>query len=210
MFNNFQKQPLPNMKHFFIYISFLFLFYSCGLKSNRLSSDSDTTKEIPKVLLDEKYESFSRLKSSEDLMEEIYEDLLNNDEKLKKLDESIKENFRKMFTVVKDFEEYQRKSSQYYSSALSNANRISDSLEKAKVTLDIKNSQLRYESLIHNLSKTDSLIRETSGKIRESYIAFKIQKTLPIIEKFQKEKIVNGKNMDDFLQEQKKLLEEIK
>lgn len=200
------------MKQLFVLLLLSLVFLSCNLRTNRTSTDSDNNKEkeIPKVLLEEKDESSSRIKSSNDLVEEIYDDILKNNEKLKKLDESINENNKKMYNALKDFEDYKRKSAQYYSSAESGALNITDSILSSKVKLDIANSKIKYEKLIQDLSNADSLIRDLSIKIKENYKAFKIQKTLPVIEKYQKEKIVNGKTMDEFIQEEKKLLERIK
>ena len=200
------------MKQLFILLFLPLIFLSCNLRTNRTSSDIDNNeeKEIPKVLLEEKDESSSRIKGSDDLVEEIYDDILKNDERLKKLDESINDNNKKMYNALKDFEDYKRKSAQYYSSAESVALNITDSILSSRVTLDIANSKIKYEKLIQNLSNADSLIRDLSVKIKENYKAFKIQKTLPVIEKYQKEKIVNGKTMDEFIQEEKKLLQQIK
>lgn len=190
---------------FFISIT----LYSCN--KNRTTTQNNSEKDIPKVLTEDKSENYERLKSSSpDLVESLYEDLIKNDEKLKELDENINKNFKAMSSVIQEFNEYRRKSIQYYSNAESNASLVKDSLLEFKTKEIVKNSREKFNQLISNLSDADSTINSMYFKIKDNYEVFKIQKTLPIIEKYQKEKLPENKKLEDFIKEQNKLLEKIK
>lgn len=192
---------------FFLLIS-LFLF-SCNINKNRTSTDTETKKEIPEVLTKDKSESFDRI-NSYDLVESLYNDLMKDDEKLKELNENINRNFKAMNSVIEEFKKYKSKSEQYYANTESKINLIQDSLLKIKTLALIENSREKYNQLISNLNQSDSIINQTYSKIKSSYEVFKIQKTLPIIEKYQKEKLPDNKKLEDFIKEQNKLLEQIK
>lgn len=183
---------------------------SCNINKSRTDELNDSTKEIPKILTEEKSGSYERSSYSNDLVESLYEDLMKNDEKLKQLHEKINNNFKTMNTVLREFENYTQKSNQYYSDAESKAYAISDSLLKIKLQNSIKISREKYNQFISNLNQSDSSINRMYHKIKDNYEVFKIQKTLPIIEKFQKEKITDNKKLEDFVKEQNKLLEQIK
>lgn len=198
------------MKNTILILLISLLFFSCNMKKNRTNEENEPGKDIPKVLTEEKNDSYDRTNYSNDLVESLYEDLMKNDEKLKEIHENINKNFKTMNSVVQEFEKYTQKSNQYYSDAESKAYTISDSLLRIKIQGTIKNSREKYNQLISNLNQSDSTIKRIHNQIKGNYAVFKIQKTLPIIEKYQKEKLTDNKKLEAFIKEQNKLLEQIK
>jgi hypothetical protein len=198
------------MKNITLLILTSLVLYSCNMNKDRTISENEPGKDIPKVLTEEKNESYDRSNYSNDLVESLYEDLMKKDEKLKELHEKINKNFKTMNSVIQEFEKFTQKSNQYYLDAESKAFSISDSLLKIKIQGTIKISREKYNQLISNLNKSDSTIKRMHNQINGYYAFFKIQKTLPIIEKYQKEKLTDNKKLEDFIEEQNKLLEQIK
>ena len=87
---------------------------------------------------------------------------------------------------------------------------ISDSIMAEKVRKELSASKEKFNKLISNLNESDSTINRTYKKIQDRYIVFKIQKTIPVIENFQKEKLFDNNKLKDFIKEQNKVIEQIK
>lgn len=196
----------------FIILLFLFSFTlcSCNKVQERTRTDSDT--EIPKVLNNDKEKSYDRLSSSSslNLTDAIYEELMEKNSELKSLDENVKKNINMMNKIMQEYNQYTSKSTQYYADAENKAGNISDSIVRIKIIDKIKNSREKYNSLISSLNESDSTIHRTFIRIKDSYDIFKIQKTLPVIENYQKEKLFDNNKFKDFIKEQNGLLQKIK
>jgi hypothetical protein len=199
------------MKYSFVIFAACFLFCSCNVNKDRTKSEPEK-KEIPKVLTDEKEKSYDRLSSSSsmDMTDAIYEELMDKNSDLKNLDESIKKNYSLMRSTLSEYHQYTSKSNEYYSSAENKVSLISDTLLAVKLRNELSSSKEKFNKLISNLNESDSTINRTYKKIQDRYIVFKIQKTLPVIENFQKEKLFDNDKMKEFIKEQNKVFELIK
>jgi len=200
------------MKHLLVVFAASLLFYSCNLVKDRTKSEQEV-KEIPKVLTDEKEKSYDRLGSSYssmDMTDAIYEDLIDKNSDLKNLDDNIKKNYSLMRSILTEYHQYTSKSIEYYNSAENKISMISDSIMAEKVRKELSASKEKFNKLISNLNESDSTINRTYKKIQDRYIVFKIQKTIPVIENFQKEKLFDNNKLKDFIKEQNKVIEQIK
>ena len=193
--------------HFFLYALILSVLFSCGGSRNEESKVQ--TKETPKALQDSKLdiESYSRYDS--DLMEELYQELVDKTPALKKLEDDLETFSDKPHEVVEKFNKYDRKSSSYYGSINYKATSISDSLLRKKIIALISNSKDQYSGKTAELNSLLKLISENGSTLNDHHLVLKIALTLPVIEKYQSEDLPDKQKFKELIKQQEKLIERI-
>ncbi len=189
------------MKLYSILLTSIILF-SCNEKQNT------TITETPKALQNNKIEIKSYSRSYSDLVEELYKELLENNTELKKLEDAIENSNSKSISLENNFNEFNNKSVNYYKSAHSHTTMIKDSLLRTKITAVINKSTLNYDSKTYDLKYLLKEISEKKSAIQDYQTALKIILTLPVIEKYQKENILNQNEFKTFINTQKSILKE--
>ena len=92
--------------------------------------------------------------------------------------------------------------------ALSNS--VTDSTTKKQIEQEIKTSSDRYRLKTKTIKDLIDKIRKNNVAILDHYVAFKIRKTLPEIEKYQNAHPLKADSLNQFINKQNKLLEELK
>jgi hypothetical protein len=154
--------------------------------------------------------SSSRYIKGQNILDAIYYEQIKNDESLKKIDEKIillQEDSRKVKNLYNDI---LRKNDEYYSDAEYAANSINDSALKKDIVNLVKESSDKYNVNTQKLKELSLKITKNSQNIYGYYMAFKIRKTLPEIEKYQKAHPLKTDSLDQFINKQNELLEELK
>ncbi len=189
----------------FVIILSLSLLTSC---SDRKTENNKTSQqETPKALQDEKLEikSYSR-SSSGDLLEELYQELVDKTPELKKLEEDIDAFSLKPNTLKNKFLQYDSKSNNYYSSANNKASAITDSLLKMKINTFITTSSKQYTAKTAELNSFLNQISNNVTTLNDKHNVLKIVLTLPLIEKYQSDNKPDKKEFLNLIKEQENLV----
>lgn len=182
---------------------------SCSKENSRIAAVPKN--ETDKVILkDNDIKSFSRYSGDRDpLIDKIYYKLIENDEKLKKLDEDI-------YTLQNESREYNRsindileKPKDYYNDALQRSKQLKDSILKKEMIQLIESSEKNFKKNTSSLNEKMKSTSLHSFTINELYNVYKIRKTIPAIEEFQKN-IPNSQKIDSIISTQQKIIEELK
>lgn len=185
--------------------TFLFLLFlvSCGGRQTYNNTAKKT--KTPKSLQDGKLKikSYSR---SGDLIEELYQELIDKNPALKKLEDDIDAYRPEVYELDEKFEEYDSKSHSYYSSANYKATAITDSLLKNRILALIKSSNNKYLTKTAELNSLLKQISNNGATLDDHYSVLKIVLTLPIIEKYQDDNKPNKKEFINLLNQQEKLI----
>lgn len=155
--------------------------------------------ETPKALEDKStsYEIVSK-RGYDDLVESLYNELTDKTPELKKLEDKIDDLHKSKNDSTELFDKYNQKNQSYFSSANSHLERITDSLLRDKMKLLIAGSLSKYNSLI---SRHTDLLKSIDAKnltLSDLHIILKITKTIPLIEKYQKDKLPSAKPLEGF------------
>ncbi|MHC1704981.1 MAG: hypothetical protein AB9846_13815 [Tenuifilaceae bacterium] len=188
----------------FIAITILF---SCGAGQK----DKDTTiqQETPKTLQDDIGEIKSIIRSSNDLTDDLYQELVDKTPSLETLEDDL-ESFRsKPNELVEKFDKYDGKSISYYNSAKTKALMINDSLLRNRIVKIIGNSKRLYSSKTAEFNSLIKQISQNGTTLNDHHSVLKIILTLPLIEKYQDNSIPNKKEINELIKEQVKLIERI-
>ena len=188
------------MKKIFL-TSSLLLFFSCEEKSHVANNAVENA---------ESKTSYTRFSKGQNILDAIYNEQIKNDENLKNLDERINSLYDDGQKVKNINQEITSKSSEYYSNAESVAESIYDSILKKQILEIIKISADKNYLREKKLRDLTLQINRNNQIIYNQYSAFKIRKTLPEIEKYQKAHPLKTDSLNNFINKQNQLLNELK
>jgi predicted transcriptional regulator len=194
----------------------LFLLISALLSScnGNQNQQSESKKQETAVALEEHNSDVmpSYKRSGGDLVEEIYEEIAAKSTELKELEADVKQyhNSSEYNDITDKFNQYDVKSVRYYHSAEEKITNLKDSILRIKISNLVKKSKIQYADKIGELQGLISNIDKNRISIDEYYTVLKMIKTLPVIEKFQKDNLPQNKAFLEHIKQQEKLLNKIK
>lgn len=160
------------------YISFAVLLVVCSCSARK--------KEVPAILEGKKIDVSSIYKKrGADLVEALYEEVVNNSDSLKKLEREINELKAGIPDSLELFKAYLEKSDLYYEAAEKKAYNITDTLLRQAILAQIKQSRSNYRDSVLPHITADSLVRKRAATIDNLHNLLKLMTTLPVIEEFQ-------------------------
>jgi hypothetical protein len=187
------------------------IFISCN--SRRVSPPTHTPKDsvVPssKTLEDDRTHGFMQKSYYRDnLVEEMYGELIDKRADLKKIEEQIhlvNEN-----DSLEAFNEYNDKSELYYSAARQMTESISDSSIRKKAQGLIAASIEKYYHKISLLDSLQKVIVVKKKDISNLHEYLKIASTLPLMEKYQHDKMPSEKTLKEKIKSQQEVIDQIR
>ncbi len=164
-------------------------------------------QETPKALQEKNssYEIISK-RSSDDLVESLYNELLEKDKDLKKLENEIKILNESKGDSTELFDNFYNKNESYYSSANRHIDQLGDSLLKEKMRTIIKNSRTNYNSSISRHKQLLKVIETQGLTLNDLHTVLKITKTIPLIDKYQKDNLPSTKSLEGYIHKQSEVI----
>ena len=164
---------------------------------NPPTAEDKPKTETPKALEDESasYEIRSK-RGSDDLVENLYGDLVDKTPELKALEYKIDNLYSSKDDSTKSFNRFDLKSLSYYSSAENHVEQIKDSLLKNKMKALIANSLSEYHSAISSHTAILKSIDTKYLALGDLHTMIKIIRTLPLIEKYQQDNLPTIKSLE--------------
>ena len=181
------------------------LLFSCSENEQ----NSINVEETPTALQDNKVSISSYSKRGDDLIEELYQELVEKSTDLKKLEESTETENSLSSEQKNIFEKYNQKSNSYYASTEYKTQTISDSILKKQLLAIIASSKETYTSRTKELNSLVEMISKNEKTLNDKHIALKILLTLPVIEKYQKANLPDKASLKKVLNDQEKLIKKI-
>ena len=177
---------------------------SCG--NNR--KQEKPKQETPKALQDEgSSDEIISKRSYDDLVENLYNELVNKDIDLKKLEGQIDELNKSKNDTVELFDKFNAKNQYYFSSVDRHVSEIKDSILRDKMKILVANNLTRYYSLTARHNELLKIIETKKITISDLHNTLKIVKTLPLIEKYQKDNLPNTKSLEGYINLQEQTIE---
>lgn len=132
-----------------------------------------------------------------DLVQKLYAELSEKTLVLKQLDESIEALPSKGADSVKKFRDYNTQNESYYRKAKEYITSIQDSLLRLRITSLIDSSLGNYHSKIARHTNLEKSIVKKQMSLYDLHIVLKLVKTLPLIEKYQKDAMPSTKPLEN-------------
>jgi hypothetical protein len=170
----------------------LLLFFAATLFA---CSETKTEKikqpPVPKALEENKvdYSLISKSRLSNDLVQDLYDEILEKDKKLNELESEIRNIKSYRNDSIATFNDYDRKNKNYYISAKDYLVQITDTVLRKQIEQTLTLSTASYQNRI---ATHESLIKqadELAIKLRDLHIILKLATTLSVMENYQKEQL---------------------
>jgi len=165
-----------------IYIFLLAIFISCNSKRTQPQQNN-----IPEALQDNKKSSLAvySKRGFDDLVEDLYNEKLENDPELSKLDRLYKGLNESKNDSLEELNKYVEKNNSYYSSADQHLNRIQDSSLKKEIEIILLNNKNRYKQKLNYLRSLEESLDLKSANANDRYSAVKLLISLSMIGSYQ-------------------------
>ena len=165
-------------------------------------------QETPKALEDKSssYELVSK-RGYDDLVESLYNELVTKDIDLKKLEDKIDELNKSKNDTTELFDKYNGKNQSYFSSADRHVVDIKDSLLRNKMRIFVTNQLSKYNSRIGKHNELLKIIDAKQMTISDLHNVLKIVRTLPLIDKYQKDNLTDTKSFEGYINQQEKAIQ---
>lgn len=197
------------MKKIFFIPALTFSIISC---TENKSQDHNIVEEAAENTESSVSSSIKKNTYSRDgnLVHEIYQELIKNDKALQDLDKRITVINKETEDVITGYDDVIQKSETYYNDATALSNSVTDSVTKKQIEREIKASSEKYEIKTQTIRDLITKIKANKTTVHDQYLIFKIRKTLPEIEKYQKAHPLKTDSLSQFINKQNQLLEELK
>lgn len=159
-------------------------------------------KETPKALEDQSSYEIIPKRGGEDLVENLYNELVSKDLKLKELEVRIDELNSSRHDSTVSFGNFNGKMQSYFRSADRHVSEISDSLLRDKIKLLIAGNLTKYNARVAGHNELLQTIERKNVKLSDLHGVLKIVRTLPVIEKYQKDNLPGIKSLEGFIKQQ--------
>lgn len=185
------------------------LLFSC---SEKRSQPEQKKADIPEALTDSKSDVslFIKKRYNNNLVDELYSELLEKDSSLKFLEEKIAQLRRKRTDSLEVYNNYIIKNENYYSDAQTFINGIRDSVLKNYINEKLKKSKTNLEN---KLAVHKSIVREIGEKdsvLKDVELGLMLVSTLNMMENYQKNNVPSQKPLQKTNEQFEKVLDQFK
>ena len=188
------------------------LFIATILVLTFVSCDNNRTQdkpkqETPKALEDKSssYEIVSK-RGNDDLVESLYNELVSKDPDLKKLEDKIEDLNESKTDSTELIDKFNGKNESYFASADRHVSDIKDSLAREKIKNLLANQLTKYNSGIARHKELLKLIETKQMTIADLHNVLKIVRTLPLIDKYQKDNLPDTKSLEAYIKQQEQTI----
>lgn len=146
---------------------------------------------IPKALEENKvdYTLISKSRVSNDLVQDLYNEILEKNKKLNELEAEIRKTKTNKMDSLERFNAYDQQNNNYYRSAKNYLDQISDTVLRKQIEQTLTISSANYKNRI---SSHETLIKQAdalAAKLHDLHIILKLSTTLAVMESYQKEQL---------------------
>lgn len=191
----------PAMFTRIIYLVILMAFVSCSAPEQKQPQQPEPPKALQEVKSDY---SIKSSRSSGDLVQELYQELMEKDKAIKQLEDQLNTLQRTEADSTEAFTGFDEKNKTYHATAGTYLPRISDSLLRDRIKSILSNSLARYENSTVNHQQLLKQIADNKTTLNDLHIAVQLVRTLGMMEKYQKENMPSKAALLGYIQQQEK------
>ncbi|ACU63126.1 hypothetical protein [Chitinophaga pinensis] len=182
----------------FLSVLLVLVFVSC----NSHGVQHKPQNETPKALENKNTYEFVSKRGYDDILETLYQELVSKDPKLEELEMKIGELNSSQDDSTESFDRFNGKVQSYFLAADKQISAISDSLLRERMKLLMISNQTKYNAQTAPHNELLKAIEKNKVVISDLHNVLKIIKTLPLIEKYQKDNVPSTKSIEGFIKQQ--------
>ena len=163
--------------------------------------------ETPQILDDSKssYDVISK-RGNDDLVDGLYSELLTKDNDLRKLEDMIIDLRNSKSDSFKAYSNYDNKNQSYFNSVDKHIASIKDSLLRERLRGLVKQQRMTYDNLLRSHHTLLQNIDSNQQSVSDLHAMLKIVRTLPVMDKYQKENLPDPNSLEGFKKQQQKAI----
>ena len=206
--NGRQVSRLNFSSHFMTIKLFIPILVLTLASCNENRTQDKPQQETPKALEDKSssYEIVSK-RGYDDLVESLYSELVSKDIDLKKLEDKIDELKKSKSDTTELFDKFHGKNQSYFGSADRHVSDIKDSLIRDKIKNLVAAQLTKYNSGIARHNELLKIIEANQMTISDLHNVLKIVRTLPLIDKYQKDNLPGTKSFEGYIKHQQETIQ---
>jgi hypothetical protein len=189
--------------------TFIVLIITILLACNNKQPQDAQQPPIPKALEEKGSYSIVTKRGYNNVVEDLYEELVKNTPDLKNLETQIEAVMDNRNDSSKNFNFYNDKNTGYYEQANQKTNEIKDSSLKEKVRALITASNSKYQNKIDSYSKLLESINAKTLTLEDLHTFLKIKTTMAVMEKYQADNLPSAKPIEANLKQIDNVVEKL-
>jgi hypothetical protein len=196
------------LKYVILFLS-LILFYNCSEKNNEkinledLNATPETLEQTDSKI---SYSSISK-RYGGNILEELYQEAIEKNEKLKILNERIKEiSSDSLQTKTNEFIKYRNVNNDYWNTAENYANNINDSIAKKSMIGIVEKLKEKYGKKVAEHETKMKEIEVLKSKLNDQIILMKLFVTEPMISNYQINELPEKNKLESIIKDYNELM----
>lgn len=173
------------------YLIYMLILISVSLNSCKESEKKNNqNKNIPDAFTDKSVINSVEFKRyNKNTIDRLFEEYLESDTSLKQEIEIYHEKIKKLNNDLEEFNKYNSNNTSYYTSAYLSVSSVSDSVLSKTLFDKLNLSQINYHKRIIEWNQLNLKIDSVRRSINDILITIKVNKTLEMVEQYQKSNI---------------------
>lgn len=194
------------MKQLFIlFVLGITMFVSC--RNDR--ETPETIVKTPSAVLTDNNSSYSFKRGKENLVLELYDELVDKTPSLKVLEKNYRQLNASKEDSLKQFSEFDGNNKSYYADAINFTNSIKDSVLRLKMKQMLEDSKKIYDTSVSKHHAILNSIDVKTAKLKDLRAMLVIERTLQMMEQYQKESIPTTKSPEGYAKEVDKMTNQV-
>lgn len=174
---------------------FTFILFACNQRKPAVQQQPPVPKALEEKSSSD-YELISKSRSYNNLIEDLYTEILETNATLQELEKEFKTIDNKAIDSLKKFNQYNDKNNSYYNAAKQYTAAIIDSVLKKQMEELVKKSEETYRKRISSHEQFIKKKEELANHLKNLHTTLMLAVTLPVMEKYQKENLPSIKPLN--------------
>ncbi|MDF2193434.1 hypothetical protein [Paraflavitalea sp. CAU 1676] len=189
--------------------TYLPIIAACAFAACNNNGHQDKSKQETPKALEAKSSSYELVSKSrgDDLVESLYSELISKDKDLKELEDKLTAIRESWPDSIASFNQFKEKNDAYIKAANNHIETIGDSLLRKKMEALITANLNKYNVSIARHQVFLASVDQKNKSIADLHTVLKIVKTLPLIERYQRENRPSTRPIVGFEKEQDKVIQ---
>lgn len=174
---------------------FTFILFACNQRKPAVQQQPPVPKALEEKSSSD-YELISKSRSYNNLIEDLYTEILETNATLQELEKEFKTIDNKAIDSLKKFNQYNDKNNSYYNAAKQYTAAIIDSVLKKQMEELVKKSEETYRKRISSHEQFIKKKEELANHLKNLHTTLMLAVTLPVMEKYHKENLPSIKPLN--------------
>lgn len=184
--------------------------FICLISCNSPKDQKLLREDPPKALAEKDLTEISSKRSDGDLVDNIYDEVIDKSPELKDLENKISKIEESKNDSLSPFNKYNEKKKQFYSSADNHIFQINDSILRKQIKAILDSSLKNYKTSTQKHVELMKAVDFKTANLNDIHVILKLSKALPVMEQYQKTNLPATRTIDNLINDYDKAIQKTK